>query len=255
MRRQLIAGNWKMNMLNTDAVSLARQVKLKVMGFHRVDVLVCPPSTALTQVSEVLGDSEVSLGSQNLHDRRSGAFTGEISGEMIRSAGAGWVIVGHSERRQLFGDTDEWINRKLHAALEAGLHPIFCVGESLEEREAGALSEVISRQVRVGAGDLTPELLQHVVLAYEPVWAIGTGKTATPEQAQEVHALIRGLVQELGGEAVSGELRILYGGSVKPDNAGELLSQPDIDGALVGGASLKADDFCLIAQAAESIIK
>jgi triosephosphate isomerase len=254
MRPLLIAGNWKMHMLNHEAVGLARQLKVKLLGTHRVDVLVCPPFTALTQVAEILSDAEIHVGAQNLHDRRSGAFTGEVSGEMIRSAGGSWVLIGHSERRQLFGDSDDWTRLKLQAALEAGLRPVLCIGETLEERQAGRLEDVLSRQLTAALASLPPSQLAGVTLAYEPVWAIGTGVVATPEQAQEAHAAVRGMVRGLGGE-VADSLRILYGGSVKPDNARDLLARPDIDGALVGGASLKADEFCAIVQAGEGVVK
>lgn len=243
MRRPLIAGNWKMHMPNPEAVALARQLRARLRGLSFCDVLVCPPLTALTAVAEILTDTEIALGAQNLHDRRSGAFTGEVSGEMIRSTGASWVLIGHSERRQFFGDTDAWVARKLQAALESGLHPIVCVGESLEEREAGKLESVIQRQVSVALENLGDDLLTRVTLAYEPVWAIGTGQVATPEQAQEVHALIRGLLARLGSARIAESIRILYGGSVKPGNAADLMGRPDIDGALVGGASLEVDSF------------
>jgi triosephosphate isomerase (TIM) len=255
MRRLLIAGNWKMHMPNPEAVGLARQIKVKAMAKSRVDVLVCPPSTALTAVSEILRDSEVRLGAQNLHHARGGAFTGEITGEMIRSTGATQVIVGHSERRQFFADTNEWVNKKLFAAIEAGLHPIFCLGETLDERESGDFRAVVSKQFEEGLMGFTPELMKQITIAYEPVWAIGTGVVASPAQAQEVHALLRELSIERFGETLAQSLRILYGGSVKPDNAHELLGQKDIDGALVGGASLKAADFGQIIEAAESVVK
>ena len=254
MRPLLIAGNWKMNMTNHEAVSLARQLKVKVLGVHRVEVLVCPPFTALTAVGEVLGDSEILLGAQNLHDRNSGAFTGEISGPMIRSASAGWVLIGHSERRQFFHDSDEWIHRKLLAALEAGLRPILCVGETLEEREADKLESVLQTQIRGALAELSSDLLKQVTVAYEPVWAIGTGVVATPAQAQDAHQMVRKMVADLN-PAVAREMRILYGGSVKGSNAAELLGQPDIDGALVGGASLKAEDFGAIIAIAEGLVK
>jgi triosephosphate isomerase len=254
MRQLLVAGNWKMHMLNHEAVGLARQLKVKLLGTHRVEVLVCPPFTALTSVAEILSDAEIHLGAQNLHDRRSGAFTGEVSGEMIRSAGGSWVLIGHSERRQLFGDSDDWTRLKLQAALEAGLRPVLCIGETLEERQAGRLEAVLSRQLRAALADLPSTQVAGITLAYEPVWAIGTGVVATPDQAQEAHQAVRGMVRELAGDVVEG-MRILYGGSVKPDNARELLSRPDIDGALVGGASLKADEFCAIVQAGEGVVK
>jgi triosephosphate isomerase (TIM) len=255
MRRLLIAGNWKMNLLNNEAVSLARQVRLKTLGLARVDVLLLPPFTALTAVAEILSDSDISLGAQNLHDRRSGAFTGEVSGEQIRSAGGGFVLVGHSERRQLFGDGDEWIARKLQAALEAGLHPVLCVGETLDERQAGRLEAVLEQQVSTALASFTAESCRSLTLAYEPVWAIGTGVTASPEQAQEAHGLLRTLCARVVDPSSAANLRILYGGSVNPENARSLLAQPDIDGALVGGASLKAEDFCRIVQTAETVHK
>lgn len=255
MRKVLIAGNWKMHMLNHEAVSLARQLKVKLLGVHRVEVLVCPPFTALTTVAEILDDTDIRLGAQNLHDQRSGAFTGEISGDMIRSAGGSWVLVGHSERRQLFGDEDAWINRKLHAALEAGLHPVLCVGETLEERQGGKLERVLRRQLEEGLKGLTPALAAGLTLAYEPVWAIGTGVVATPEQAQEAHEALRGWLGELLGTETAMNRQILYGGSVKAENARHLLEKADIDGALVGGASLKADEFCAIVQAGEGVVK
>ena len=255
MRKLLIAGNWKMHMLNHEAVGLARQLKVKLLGVRRVDVLVCPPFTALTAVAEILDDTDIHVGAQNLHDQRSGAFTGEVSGEMVRSAGGSWVLIGHSERRQSFGDTDAWINRKLHASLEAGLHPVLCVGESLQERQSGHLEKVLRRQLQESLAGLTPTLAASLTLAYEPVWAIGTGAVATPEQAQQVHQSLRGWLAELLGAETAAQRQILYGGSVKADNARQLLEQPDIDGALVGGASLKADEFCAIAQAGESVVK
>ncbi len=255
MRKLLIAGNWKMHMLNHEAVGLARQLKVKLLGAHRVDVLVCPPFTALTAVAEILSDSDLHLGAQNLHDMRCGAYTGEVSGEMIRSAGGSWVLIGHSERRQLFGDSDAWTNRKLHAALEAGLRPVLCVGETLAERQAGRLDAVLARQLEAGLAGLSPAAAGTLTLAYEPVWAIGTGVVATPAQAQEAHAVVRRIVGGLLGSEVAASRQILYGGSVKPDNARQLLEQPDIDGALVGGASLKADEFSAIVLAGEGVVK
>jgi len=255
VRTLLVAGNWKMHMLNHEAVSLARQLKVRCLGLHRVTLAIFPPFTALTAVAEILSDSDLQLGAQNLHDQRTGAFTGEISGDMIRSAGGSWVLIGHSERRQFFGDADAWVNRKVHAALEAGLRPVLCVGESLAERQAGQLEAVLRRQLTEGLAGLTAESAADLVLAYEPVWAIGTGVVASPEQAQEAHALLRAMVAGLLGADAAGRMSILYGGSVKPDNARQLMGMPDIDGALVGGASLKADDFCAIAQAADGVVK
>jgi triosephosphate isomerase len=255
MRRLLIAGNWKMHMLNHEAVGLARQLKVRLLGVHRVGVVVFPPFTALTSVAEILSDADIQLGAQNLHDQRSGAFTGEVSGDMVRSAGGTWVLVGHSERRQHFGDSDGWINRKVHAALEAGLRPILCLGETLEERRAGRLTEVLRRQLSQALAGLTPHSAAELSLAYEPVWAIGTGVVATPAQAQEAHQSLRAWLAEALGAAHADACPILYGGSVKADNARELLGMPDIDGALVGGASLKVEDFSAIVQAGEGIVK
>ncbi len=250
MRRPLIAGNWKMNQDNREAIELARQLKVKLAGLDGVDLLVCPPATALASVCEILGGSAVAVGAQNLHDRRSGAFTGEISGAMIRSTGADWVLIGHSERRQFFGDDEDWIARKLLAAFECEIHPVLCIGETLAEREAGQLETVLRRQLLQPLENLGEDQLAKIIVAYEPVWAIGTGVVATPQQAQDAHALVRGLFASRAGQAAADRLRILYGGSVKPDNAGELLSCPDIDGALVGGASLDAASFQGIAAAA-----
>ncbi len=252
MRRPLIAGNWKMNQVNTEAVHLTRQLRVKLRGLEAVDVLLCPPATALTVVGEILKDTSIALGAQNLHDRRDGAFTGELSAAMIRSTGASWVLIGHSERRQFFGDTDEWIGRKLLAAFESGLQPVLCIGETLEERDGGLLETVIKRQLLTPLENLGEDLLARITVAYEPVWAIGTGRVASPAQAQEVHALIRNLLKGRAGESLAEETRILYGGSVKAANAAELLSQPDIDGALVGGASLEAESFHGIVAAARN---
>jgi triosephosphate isomerase len=217
------------------------------LGDARAQVAVAPPFTALGAVKQALQGSSIQLFAQNCHFEKQGAFTGEVSAAMLRDVGCDGVILGHSERRQLFGETDESVARKLKAALDEGLSPIVCVGETLQEREAGRTWDVVSRQVRGALSGLDVQALGRITIAYEPVWAIGTGRNATAAQAQEVHAQIRGLLRELGG-AVADSIRIQYGGSVKPDNAAELLSQPDVDGALVGGASLKADDFAKIAS-------
>jgi triosephosphate isomerase (TIM) len=252
-RNKVIAGNWKMHNDNSAAQQLASQIKIRTTDIKHTDIILCPPFTALTVVHDVINDSKISLGAQNVYWEKSGAFTGELSADMIKSTGATYVIVGHSERRQYFGETDETVNKRTKAALEAGLKVIVCVGESLDQRESGITANVVEAQVTGGLSGLTTEQMEDIIIAYEPVWAIGTGKVATPEQAQEVHAHIRGLVQKQFGSQVAEALRIQYGGSVKPDNADSLLSQPDIDGALVGGACLKAEAFVPIIQSAEKL--
>ena len=244
VRKPIIAGNWKMNKTLDAARSLAIEVKNKTLNFtDSVDVVVCPTFTSLAAVADVLKGSGVGLGAQNLYWEEKGAYTGEISAGMLVDAGCGYVILGHSERRKYFGETDADVSRKAHAAQAAGLIPFICVGETLEEREAGTMKDVVRGQVLGSLRDVTGENILQAVLAYEPVWAIGTGKTATPEQAQEVHAFIRNILIDLYGLEVALRVRIQYGGSVKPDNVKDLMAQPDIDGALVGGASLEADSF------------
>ncbi len=240
MRKPLLAGNWKMNTVVDESVQLVNELKKLVAGVTDRDILVCPPFTALSQVSDALRDSEVMVGGQNVFWEEKGAFTGEISAQMLKSVGATFVIIGHSERRQYFGETDQTVNKRMFAALKHGLHPIVCVGETLAEREANKTLSVIETQLKGSLAGLTPEQMQKLVVAYEPVWAIGTGKTASPAQAQEVHAFIRKFVTQ--------DTRILYGGSMTPDNVKELMSQPDIDGGLVGGASLKAESFAKIVK-------
>ena len=248
-RRKFVCGNWKMHKTAAEAVQLVRELRQKLDG-STAQVAVAPPFTALAAARQALQGSAIQLFAQNCHHEKQGAFTGEVSAAMVRDVGCDGVILGHSERRQLFGETDEGVARKLKSALSEGLHPIVCVGETLQEREGNRTWEVVSRQVRGALSGLDPAALARVTLAYEPVWAIGTGRNATSAQAQEVHALIRGLLGELAGQGVAQTVRIQYGGSVKADNAAELLSQPDVDGALVGGASLKADDFAKIVAAA-----
>lgn len=248
-RRKFVCGNWKMHKSIAEAVQLVRELRDKTAG-ALAQVAVAPPFTALAAVKQAVAGSALQLFAQNCHFEKQGAFTGEVSAAMVRDAGCDGVILGHSERRQYFAETDELVAKKLRAALAEGLHPIVCVGETLQEREAGRTWEIVSRQVRGALGGLDAATLQRITLAYEPVWAIGTGRNATSAQAQEVHAQIRGLLRELGGQAAGNAIRIQYGGSVKPDNAAELLSQPDVDGALVGGASLKAGDFSAIVSAA-----
>ncbi|HLV60608.1 MAG TPA: triose-phosphate isomerase [Fredinandcohnia sp.] len=248
-RRKFVAGNWKMHKTLEEARRLAADLRRELDGVEGVRVAVIPPFTSIAAVAEALRGSPIEVGGQDLHWETQGAFTGEVSGPMLRDAGAGLVLVGHSERRHLFGETDETANRKVRAALDAGLSPILCVGETLEERDAGRTLEVVGSQVRAGLAGLGAEDLNRVAIAYEPVWAIGTGRTATPEQAQEVHAFVRAELRTIAGE-VADVVPILYGGSVKPDNAGALLALPDVDGALVGGASLQADAFAAIVRAA-----
>ena len=248
-RRRLIAGNWKMNLGPLEADKLAMGLKAALADVHAVDTGVAPPYLSIPAVSARLKNTGILLMAQDLHPEVSGAFTGAISGEMIRQAGCTHVLVGHSERRRVFGDSDALVNQKLHAALRAGLIPVFCIGETLEERDADSVETVIAHQLSAGLAGLESDQVASIVLAYEPVWAIGTGRSASPAQAQEVHATIRSWLGSHCEGYVADQLRILYGGSVKPDNATDLLSQPDIDGALVGGASLDADSFRAIATA------
>lgn len=251
MRKKVIAGNWKMFNDINGTVELIAGIK-KELGEKIVnaEVIVCPPFTNLETASALIKDSVVKLGAQNMYFEETGAYTGEISPTMLKSVGAEYVIIGHSERRTIFGETDQLLNKKIKAAIKHRLKPIFCIGETLEEREKGITFKVCERQVRQGLEGLTELELSNLIIAYEPVWAIGTGRTATPQQAQEVHAFIRNLLMKLFSAQFADALVIQYGGSVKPDNAKDLLTQPDIDGALVGGACLKADSFIKIIQAA-----
>jgi len=243
MRRPLIAANWKMNLDRSGAVALAEGVVKGAATIDNVDLAVCPPAVYLDAVGKVVAGSKVALGAQNMYHESSGAFTGEISAEMLCDLGCKYVILGHSERRHILGETDAQINKKVHAALAAGLTPIVCVGELLSEREAGQTLAVIRRQCDGSLAGVSPAQLSRLVIAYEPVWAIGTGKVATPQQAEEVHLDLRKLIQERYNQEVAQAVRIQYGGSVKPENAAELLRRPNIDGALVGGASLNAAQF------------
>ena len=248
LRRPLIAGNWKMVKTCAEAVETAAVLKALVKDVSDVDVMIAPSFTSLSLVSEVLSGSNIHLGAQNLSWYEEGAYTGEISPAMVVSTGCDHVIIGHSERRQYFGETDESVNKKIHAAIQTGLKPVFCVGESEQEREAEQTLSVLDKQVKEGLERLVPNQLDTLIIAYEPVWAIGTGKTATDDQAQEVHQFIRSLVEKSFGNDLSKSVRILYGGSVKPDNIANLMAMPDIDGALVGGASLSAESFGKIVQ-------
>lgn len=251
MRAKIIAGNWKMYKTLPETAELIRGLARGIPSREpALTVVVCPPFTSLSLAGELVKGTALRLGAQNMSEHDEGAYTGEISGKMLRAAGCEYVILGHSERRQYFGESDELINRKAKKALAGGLRPILCVGETLEQREQGITSRVVGAQVRGVLAGLTAADMASVVLAYEPVWAIGTGRTATPEQAQEVHQGIRAQVEGLFSPQVAGALPIQYGGSVKPENAVELLSRPDIDGALVGGACLKVDSFSAIIRAA-----
>jgi triosephosphate isomerase len=246
----MIAGNWKMNTRGASAVELAKAVVAKVGDKPAVDVVLCPPSVYLSAVEDVVAGTPVGLGAQNLYAADDGAYTGEINAGMLTDVGCRYVILGHSERRAILGESDEMISKKLHAALAGNLVPIVCVGETLEDREAGNTEKVVETQIRGSLAGLDEVRAAGIVIAYEPVWAIGTGKTASPEQAEEVHAFLRKLLGEIFSTDVAEQIVIQYGGSVKPGNAKELLGQPNIDGALVGGAALKADDFIGIIEPA-----
>ena len=243
MRRPFIAGNWKMNTNRASAVALAQGVAKQAAALDGVDLAVCPPSCYLDAVGRAIAGSKVALGAQNMYHEKDGAFTGELSAAMLRDLGCKYVILGHSERRHILVETDAAINKKVHAALAAGLLPIVCVGELLSEREAGNTLTVIQTQFDGSLAGLSAEQMGKVVIAYEPVWAIGTGKVATPQQAEDVHLALRKIIAKRYNSSIADSVRLQYGGSVKPENAAELLKQPDIDGALVGGASLKADQF------------
>ncbi|MCC7124859.1 MAG: triose-phosphate isomerase [Acidobacteria bacterium] len=248
MRTPLMAGNWKMFKSVRESVAMVTALRPKIDGVTGVDVLVAPTFLAVPAVAAALEGSGIHVAAQNCHWEREGAFTGEVSAAMIRDAGAGWVIVGHSERRTLFGETDLSVNRKLRAAITATLTPIVCIGETLDEREGGQTHDVLDRQIQRGLDGVTGAELAALVIAYEPVWAIGTGRTATPEQAQDAHAHIRGRLTQWFGSDAAARCRVLYGGSVKPDNVATLMAQPDVDGALIGGASLDVDSFTRIVK-------
>ncbi len=250
MRRPIVAGNWKMNKTSAEAVQLAEELKPLVADVEGVDIVLCPPFTSLEATSKAIRGSNLLLGAQDMFWEESGAYTGEVSAKMLLTSGCKYVILGHSERRAYFGETNQTVNKKLKAALRAGLVPIVCVGERREEREAGITQKIVEDHV-VGAFEgISAEQTPGVVIAYEPVWAIGTGLTATPEQAQEVHAFIRQILTGLYNSNVAQQVRIQYGGSIKPENAAALFGQPDIDGGLVGGASLAADSFAKIVKSA-----
>jgi len=247
-RLPFMAGNWKMNKTTGEAIDLVRELKAAISGVQGVEVAVAPPFTALYAVYKELEGSSIRLAAQNLYWEEKGAFTGEVSPLMLKEVGCHYVIIGHSERRQFFGETDETVNRRIKAALAQGLKVIFCIGETLKEREEGKTFSVIERQVEDGLKNLSDKEMKNMVTAYEPVWAIGTGKTATPGQAEGVHRFIRGEIGKLYSREVSEEIRIQYGGSVTPENIKGLMEQANIDGALVGGASLKAESFSKIVR-------
>ncbi len=251
MRKPIIAGNWKLNKTPHEAIILANELKRDIVDVDGVDIVLCPPFTALADVADVLTETNIALGAQNIFWEDAGAFTGEISAPMLKDLGVAYVIIGHSERRQYFYETNETVNKRLRAALKHGLVPIVCVGENLGERESNKTFDVVKNHCEGSLKGLTEEEVKKIVLAYEPVWAIGTGKTATPQQAQEVHVFIRQLLGKMFDPDVAGSVRIQYGGSVTPDNIVALMSQADIDGALVGGASLKAPSFAAIVKGAK----
>jgi triosephosphate isomerase len=253
IRKKLIAGNWKMNKTPADGVALVTELVAALGKQTDVDVVLCPPFTGLESAAKALDGSTLKLGAQNMHYEASGAFTGEVSAPMLRALFTTHVILGHSERRTLFGEQDAFINKKVITALKNQLRPILCVGETLAERESGTTLKVVQTQLEAGLEGVSKEQAATVIVAYEPVWAIGTGKVATTDQAQEVHAFIRGLLVKLYGDAIAQKIRILYGGSMKPANASELLNQKDIDGGLIGGASLEARSFADLVKAAAEV--
>lgn len=250
-RKRIIAGNWKMNKTVSESKTLAEEIKRELAECSDVEVVLCPPFTSLQTVADSVGETAIKFGAQNMHWEISGAYTGEVSAMMLRSLYCHFVILGHSERRAYFGETDAVVNKKAKAALASSLTPIVCVGETIEERQAAKHMAVVRTQVLGSLVDIAPADLKKVVVAYEPVWAIGTGLTASPEQAQEMHAFIRGVLTEMANEDVAQTIRIQYGGSMKPSNAAELLAKPDIDGGLIGGASLEAKSFVELVRIAQ----
>jgi len=251
MRKKIVAGNWKMNLTLQEGLTLVEALKSSISDIQKSDVVVCPPFPFLAPVADALKGTRIALGAQNMYFEEKGAFTGEVSAKMLLSTGTQYVILGHSERRKYFGETNEIVNRKVKKAIVSKLTPIMCVGETLEQREKGETESIITSQVIEGLFELLAADVKKMIIAYEPIWAIGTGRTASPEQAVDVHQLIRSIVAKKFGAETAEQVRIQYGGSVKPDNAESLLGQSDIDGALVGGASLKADSFEAIVRAGE----
>jgi len=248
MRKIIIAGNWKMNKNIGESIDLANSIKRSLYDVEEVGIVICPPFTSLSDVKEVIMETNIKLGAQDLYWEKEGAFTGEISAPMLKNVGCEYVIIGHSERRQFFGETNETVNEKLKAALKEGLRPIVCVGEKLEERNSGKAFDVIKDHVMNSLAGISKEEMLKTIIAYEPVWAIGTGVNATKDEAQEAHKYIRGLLTKMHGDEAARAVTIQYGGSVKPENIKELISQEDVDGALVGGASLKSDSFVQIVK-------
>lgn len=248
MRKPIIAGNWKMNKTPEEAAQLIKELVPMVKDVETVDIVVCPPFVNLAAAKTALEGSNIKLGAQNMHFEQSGAYTGEVSPGMLLALGVEYVILGHSERRQYFGETDEGVNKKTKAALAAGLKPIVCIGETLEENEAGITAEIVCKQTKLALLGLSANEVAGLVLAYEPIWAIGTGKTATADDANDTIGAVRGAVKEVYGNDTAQAVRIQYGGSMKPSNASELMAKPEIDGGLIGGAALKAEDFCGIVK-------
>ena len=253
MRKMFIGGNWKMNLSGRKSCEMVRKLDKQVGTVEDVKVAICPPFVYLKDVAKILADGNVAVGAQNMYPEPEGAYTGEVAGSMLLDVGCRYVILGHSERRHIMMETDEFINAKVHKALELGLEPIVCVGEKLEQREAGEAEDVVAAQIKGALAEVGEARMDTVTIAYEPVWAIGTGETATPEQADEMHGVIRGLIADMYSQSTADDLVIQYGGSVKPHNAEELLQMENIDGALVGGASLKAETFVPIIQTAVSV--
>ena len=253
MRKLLIAGNWKMNLGLAEAMGLAAGIDEHCVGDMELDVALFPPATYIAKIYETLGDSPIQIGAQNIHTHIDGAFTGEISAKMVLTCGGNMVILGHSERRHIFGEGDDFIASKVNRALSSGLTPVLCIGEKLPDREDGKTEEVLSAQLEGSLEGAQPASPDDLIIAYEPVWAIGTGRNATPNQAQKAHEFIRSRIAGRFGEDFAGKMRILYGGSMKPSNCEELLSRPDVDGGLIGGASLKSESFCEIISAAAKI--
>ncbi len=252
-RKFLIAGNWKMNNGLSDSVALVESINKKISSINNVDVLVCPPFTSLSEVYKSISNSLIKLGAQNMYPEAKGAFTGEISYTMLRDCRVSYVILGHSERREIFRESNEFINQKIQVALNNNLRPILCVGETADERENGKTFKIVDEEIKKCLKDISVEQAKNLTIAYEPIWAIGTGKTATPEIAQEVHMYIRACLKKIFGQGPANSIRILYGGSMKASNAGELLKQPDIDGGLIGGASLVSNEFCEIINTASKL--
>lgn len=255
-RKPIVAANWKLNMTSSETTAFLSPFLERITDSYPVDIVIAPPFTSLQAAADSLDDSvSVKLSAQNMSEQTSGAFTGEINASMLKELRVNYVILGHSERRSIYGEDNALINKKIHAAYDGGLKPIFCIGETIEEREAGKLEEVLSSQIKEGLANVTSEQAVDMVVAYEPVWAIGTGLTASPEQAQEAHAFCRGVIAEVYGSEIADKIRIQYGGSVKPENMSELISQTDIDGALVGGASLQEASFFGIIEAAANYVE